>query len=54
MPGLRVFRSLPEALRAGYGVYDRTKSGYLVRIRTSTGWAMAIVDLSAETEPVTP
>ena len=38
-----VFHSLAEALRAGYQVYDRTAEGYLIRIRTKTGWAMALV-----------
>jgi hypothetical protein len=43
MAGLLVFRSLADALRAGYQVYDRTSDGYLVRIRTAAGWAIAIV-----------
>lgn len=41
--GVLVFKTLQEALRAGYQVYDRTKEGYLVRTRTSNGWAMALV-----------
>jgi hypothetical protein len=43
MFGLVVFKSLAEALAAGYKVYDRTSDGYLVRIRTDSGWAIAIV-----------
>ena len=43
MEGLMVFRTLADALRAGYQVYDRTADGYLVRTRTSAGWAIAIV-----------
>jgi hypothetical protein len=43
MQGLVVFRSLADALRAGYQIYDRTDSGYLVRTKTAAGWAMAIV-----------
>jgi hypothetical protein len=43
MQGLVVFRSLADALRAGYQIYDRTDSGYLVRTKTVAGWAMAIV-----------
>ncbi len=43
MAGLLVFKSLADALRAGFQIYDRTHDGYLVRTRTSTGWAMAIV-----------
>lgn len=30
--GLLVFKSLADALRAGYQVYDRTSTGYLVRM----------------------
>ncbi len=48
MPGLLVFKTLAEALRAGYAVYDKTKNGYLVRTRTSAGWALALVDLRGE------
>lgn len=44
MPGIIVFLSLNEALRAGYSVYDRRPNGYLVRTRTTSGWALAIVD----------
>ena len=43
MAGLVVFKSLADALRAGYQVYDRTENGYLVRTRTTSGWAMALV-----------
>ena len=43
MAGLVVFKSLADALRAGYQVYDRTDSGYLVRTKTASGWAMALV-----------
>ena len=43
MPGMVVFKTLADALRAGYQVYDRTENGYLVRTRTAAGWAMALV-----------
>jgi hypothetical protein len=43
MPGIQVFTTLVDALRAGYTVYDRTSDGYLVRTRTAKGWAMALV-----------
>jgi hypothetical protein len=43
MAGVMVFKTLADALRAGYHVYDRTEHGYLVRTRTAAGWAMAIV-----------
>jgi hypothetical protein len=44
------FNNLPDAIRAGFQVYDRTPNGYLVRkmISNNAGqdrWAMAIVDL---------
>jgi len=41
MQGLLIFKSLAEAIRAGFHVYDRTSDGYLVRARTATGWAFA-------------
>jgi hypothetical protein len=43
MAGLMVFKSLADALRAGFQVYDRTPDGYLVRTKTASGWAMALV-----------
>jgi hypothetical protein len=43
MQGLVVFKSLADALRAGYQIYDRTEAGYLVRTKTAAGWAMAVV-----------
>ncbi len=46
MTGLIVFRSVSEALRAGFEIYDRTPTGYLVRTRTAAGWALALVQLS--------
>lgn len=45
MAGVLVFKSLLEAQRAGYEVYERTARGYLVRTRTRSGWAIAIVEL---------
>ncbi|HLI96205.1 MAG TPA: hypothetical protein VKT72_08970 [Candidatus Baltobacteraceae bacterium] len=47
MNGLKVFRNLRDAINAGYQVYDRMADGYLVRTRTSGGWALAIVQLTA-------
>ncbi len=43
MSGLMVFKSLADALRAGFQIYDRTPDGYLVRTQTAQGWAMALV-----------
>jgi len=45
MPGLSVFKSLSAALSAGYQVYDKTPTGFLVRIQTRSGWAMALVEV---------
>jgi hypothetical protein len=44
MAGLVVFKRLADALNAGYQVYGQTTDGYLVRIRTAGGWAMALVN----------
>ncbi|GAC1651927.1 MAG: hypothetical protein NVS9B12_00790 [Vulcanimicrobiaceae bacterium] len=44
MTGLLVFSSVSAALSAGYQVYDRTADGYIVRIQTRSGWAMALVN----------
>jgi hypothetical protein len=44
MPGIRVFRTLAEAIAQGYEAYDKTKYGWLVRMRLGTGYALAIVD----------
>lgn len=44
MQGLVVFKSLADALRAGYQICDRTATGYLVRTRTDAGWALAVVE----------
>ena len=43
MPGIVTFDSIASALRAGYQVCDRTQEGYLARIKTSQGWALALV-----------
>lgn len=48
MPGLLVFRSLRDALAAGFAVYDRTPTGYIVRRRGPSGWELALVTI----EPV--
>lgn len=46
MHGIHVFKSLIEAIRAGYQVYDKTTTGYLVRQRLPGGWALAVVEVS--------
>lgn len=52
--GMVVFRSLQDALNAGYHVYGKTESGYLARLRTNGGWALAIVDLGRATREKNP
>jgi len=42
--GIIRFSSLAEAIRQGYQVYDKTPTGYLLRIRTAQGWAMALYE----------
>ena len=42
MQGLVIFKSLAEAIRAGFHVYDRTVDGYLMRTRTVSGWVLAL------------
>lgn len=44
MQGLTVFPTLSAAINAGYQLYDRTPEGYLMRTRTSAGWALALVE----------
>lgn len=44
---MMVFHSLVEAINAGDEVYDRTPTGYLVRIMTRAGWALALVELGS-------
>jgi len=45
MQGLVVFKSISAAIQAGYSLYDRTEYGYIARIKTDHGWAMALVKL---------
>jgi hypothetical protein len=42
MTGLVTFNNLAEAIRNGFQVCGECPDGYLVRIRTDHGWAMAI------------
>lgn len=43
MSGIVVFDSLDDAQRAGFELFDRSSDGYLVRIRTMFGYALALV-----------
>jgi hypothetical protein len=40
-----VFHSINDAVKAGFQIYDRNDTGYLVRIKTSAGWALALVEV---------
>ena len=42
--GITVFRSLGEAIRAGFEIYDRTATGYVVRARLNGCWQTALVE----------
>ena len=42
--GITTFPTLEAAIRAGFAPYDRmSDGGWLVRIKTTTGFALAIV-----------
>ena len=44
--GIIVFNSVRDALQAGYHIYGKTGDGYLARMRTERGWALAIIVIS--------
>lgn len=44
--GVLVFKSLADAIRAGYQVESSTPKGYIVRTRTDRGFVRAVVDLA--------
>jgi hypothetical protein len=50
MPGIRTYRSLGNALKDGFQVYDRTRDGYLVRRQRHERWELAIVVLTGRAE----
>jgi hypothetical protein len=45
MMGVVVFHSVGEAIRQGFQIYGKTADGYIARIMTTHGWAMALIDL---------
>lgn len=49
--GLLVFTSLHEAKLAGFEVYDRSATIFLVRKKVGAGWALAVVRLTLEPGP---
>ncbi len=46
--GITVLYSLPEALRAGFHVYDKYEGGYLIRRRSINNglWELGLVRLA--------
>lgn len=44
---MKVFQRLADALDLGYHVWERTSFGYVVRIRTAKGYALALVEETA-------
>jgi hypothetical protein len=47
MQGIMTFSTLEQALRAGFQICGHTDHGILVRSKTMSGWALAIVDGAA-------
>ena len=46
MQGVMIFKSLPEAIRQGFYIYDKIKEGYLIRRKNADGlWEQALVHL---------
>jgi hypothetical protein len=43
MSGVVIFNSVRDALSAGYQIYGKTEEGYLARLRTERGWALALI-----------
>jgi hypothetical protein len=44
--GMRIFRSVSEALKAGFYIYDRVPKGYVARARIGDRWVMALIELA--------
>lgn len=42
------FRSVGDALRAGWTIYDRTADGYLIKQRTGEGWQLGQIVIPQE------
>ncbi len=43
MAGIVVFKTLAEAVRMGFQIYDRMPNGYVVQRQTESGFAFALV-----------
>jgi hypothetical protein len=41
--GILVFKTIDEAVKAGFHVIDRLEDGYLVRSRVENHWVLAVV-----------
>jgi hypothetical protein len=44
--GVLVFRSIGEAQRAGFYVYDRTSTGFIARTNLNGKWATALIEVA--------
>lgn len=44
--GVVVFRSIGEAQRAGFYVYDRTATGFIARTNLNGRWATALIEIA--------
>ena len=44
--GMLVFRSIGEAQRAGFHVYDRTPTGFVARTNQNGRWATALIEVA--------
>lgn len=53
MFGITVFKSIEEAWRAGFEIYDKKKWGCVVRRKTLQGWEMAEVRFEQEYQEYT-
>ena len=41
--GIMIFKTIEDAIKAGFHMYDKTSDGYIVRTKTDHGMAMALV-----------
>ena len=48
MSGVMIFESMEAAERAGFEICDRYSEGYVVRVKTANGYAMALVRVRSE------
>jgi hypothetical protein len=49
-----VFHSVKDAVANGFQICDRTADGYLARIKTTHGWALALVEMRDVAECADP